>query len=356
MATRALKAGKSGSVVADWRSPGVGAPEHWYSMFGFEVASDFPLPLPEQPPGSGGPDWLFVDRGTEDHDTRAPLVGGESYLDGQAVVRREEDGAWIWYRGVGKFRIAAESRLVDVYAEPGASERVLGLVLAGQISVFLLHRLGFPTLHASAVVAERGAVAFLGRWGQGKSTMTAAFLRRGATLLTDDVLPVRIADDGVLCGPGLPLMKLWPEAARRALGLSEALPDLVPQGAVPGYDKKLVALGGAHDYAESPARLAAMYVLKRYDPESAGTEEITIRRLAGHLGLVAVLEHVSEGSFLTSAEAGRFLPTYVQAIRQAPVRLLTYPSGFERLEAVLQRVLQDMSGGEGEDMSRGGGE
>ena len=124
------------------------------------------------------------------------------------------------------------------------------------------------------------------------------------------------------------------------------MPNVIPDGLVPGYDKKLVSLEGVHDCAETPERLSALYVLQRYDPDRAGTDEVAIERLGGHAGLVAVLEHVSQGSFLSPSEMGRLLPIYVQAIRQAPVRVLRYPSGFEYQEAVCERVFQDLSSGE----------
>ena len=53
---------------------------------------------------------------------------------------------------------------------------------------FSLLSLGYEPLHATAVVVDGEAVAFLGDCGYGKSTLGAAFLARGFPLLTDDVL------------------------------------------------------------------------------------------------------------------------------------------------------------------------
>jgi len=104
------------------------------------------------------------------------------------LVHRGPGGAWIWQRGTATFHIAPDARRVRVYPEGEADERAIGLGLAGPVLLYIVHKLGRPSLHAGAVVTEHGAVGFLGQQGQGKSTITASFLRHGAALLTDDAL------------------------------------------------------------------------------------------------------------------------------------------------------------------------
>src|SRR5262245_38064000 len=71
---------------------------------------------------------------------------------------------------------------------------------------------GRLVLHASAVRMDGRVLAFCGEAGCGKSTLAAALVGEGAELIGDDVLPVGVADE-VTVGPGLPLVKLWPDAA-----------------------------------------------------------------------------------------------------------------------------------------------
>jgi hypothetical protein len=68
---------------------------------------------------------------------------------------------------VGRFHISPDEQTITVYPEPGVTHEVLGLMLVGQIAIFLLLRRGIPTLHASAVVTDAGALGFLGRKGSG---------------------------------------------------------------------------------------------------------------------------------------------------------------------------------------------
>jgi hypothetical protein len=321
--------------------PPAGAPAH-YTLFGLRVASDLPLPVPPLPEAPAGPPDVEFRRAPAGCPAPAPagrqVASVPCPVHGVDLrVHRGLDGAWIWVRGLGTCHVLPGARRVVVYAEPQASERALGLLLAGQVSVFLLHQHGCPTLHASTIVTRHGAVAFLGAKGRGKSSIAAGFLRRDAVLLTDDILPLRPAADGIYGTPSLPLMKLWPPTVECALGLTEALPELLPE-----HGKKLLTLDGRYPFAQVPARLRAFYLLDRYDPAARGSTETVIRHLSGHRGLAVLLSQVSHGAYLEPAEVARFLPLYTRAVAQAPVRLLSFPNGFEHQAAVLGRVAADL--------------
>jgi hypothetical protein len=254
------------------------------------------------------------------------------------LVHRGNSGeTWIWHRAIATCHVRAGARRVDVYPEPDVDDAVLGLLLIGQLAVFVLHQLGTPTLHASATVTERGGVAFLGPKGQGKSTMVAAFLKRGATLLTDDVLPLRVDETGVYGSPSLPIMKLWQRTVESTLELGDELPDLMAN-----YDKKLLRVEGRYDFATSPARLRAFLVLNRYNPVAESTTETSTRPLAGREAIAAIRSQLSPGAFPTLHEEARLLPLYARLVRQAPVYVLNYPDGFEHQSAVHDHVMRQL--------------
>jgi hypothetical protein len=313
-----------------------------YSLYGLRVRSDLRLPIaPLRGVARGTPDLVFR-RGVAERRTWMPNGPVVAELRGQdrtvyAVLSRDASGAWIQNFAVGRFHIATDARRVDVYPEVGVDERLLAFVLAGEVSVFVLQRLGYPSLHASAVVTGQGAVAFLGPKGQGKSTMAACFLRHGAALLTDDVLPLQSRDDGVYGTPSLPMMKVWPATVECTLELVDQLPNLIAN-----YDKKLLVLDERHRFAQAPARLRAVYVLRRYDPTAAGRTDVFIQRLSGREALTALLAQTSFGPFLQPAEAARLLPLYARLQAQAPMRVLSVPNGFEYQAAVHAQIVTDL--------------
>lgn len=249
------------------------------------------------------------------------------------LVHRGAEGTWIWHRSIGTCCVGPGAREVVVFPEADVEDNLLGLWLAGQVSVFILNQLGVPTLHASAAATKDGAVAFLGPKGRGKSTMAAAFMRRGATIITDDVLPLRVDDQGVLALPSLPIMKLWQQTVTGTLELEEELPNLLAS-----YEKKLLRLDARFAFATSSCRLRAFFMLDRYDPVVANRTAVISRRLSGKEGLAAVLSQISPGAFLQPAEQARFLPLYARLISSAPVYVLSYPDGFEHQTAVYDHI------------------
>jgi hypothetical protein len=69
---------------------------------------------------------------------------------------------------------------------------------------------GYEALHAGAIATAAGAVAITAGTGGGKSTLLSELLRRGLTLLADDVLALESVgeDEPPLAHPAPPLMSL----------------------------------------------------------------------------------------------------------------------------------------------------
>jgi hypothetical protein len=331
-------------------------PALWYSLYGMRVRSDVGLPLPPIPVGGpespdveirrfdgvGSPSptgdlvsWEPGDRCT----ASCPHPGPDCPIHlAHTRVWRDDNNAWTWNRAIGTIHARPDARRIDVYALPRPDERPLGLMLACAMMLFVLQRLGRPSLHSSAVVLDgAGAVVFLGRAGHGKSTMAAGLLRRGAALITDDALPLSLSDDGVCGGPSLPLMRVWPETASRGLGLDEDLPNLLAN-----FDKRLLALDGRFAVASAPARVRAIYLLDRYDPAETGHTDCSIEQLGKSESLALLTGATITRAFMVPHDDVELLPLYARLAIQAPLRLLRYPSGFEHQDAVYARLRDDL--------------
>ena len=77
---------------------------------------------------------------------------------------------------------------------------------------------------------EGRAVALVAPSGGGKSSFAAALVRRGHEFLTDDILPIQVAEV-LMARPGYPRFRLWPESMVPATGLEPDFPFLVPGSA-----------------------------------------------------------------------------------------------------------------------------
>lgn len=313
-----------------------------YPMYGFLVQSELPLPLVPAANADGLPTgWHFRlgQPGAMPKPDGSPVATlwwrGAPYT----VLHRGPSGTWIWNRDAGTSHISRDLRQIVVYPEMGADERELCLYLIGQVSVFVVQQMGYPCLHASAVVTEQGAFGFLGDHEQGKSTMAAAFVRRGATLLADDALPLRLRPDGVYGGPGVSWMKVWPDTAHETFRRSD-LPKLMPRREA--FDKQLLLLDNRYRFAAEPARLRVLYVLERYEPARRGSADTTTRPLGPRERLTALLAQTSWRGLLQPAEGARLLSFYRGVAARVPVRVLSYPHGYEHQDAVCERILADL--------------
>ncbi|WP_292663684.1 hypothetical protein [Nitratifractor sp.] len=70
--------------------------------------------------------------------------------------------------------------------------------------------------HSGAVEIEGAAIAFIAPSTGGKSTMTHCFLTHGHSLITDDILPIWLDGDHVVCAPSFPYYR--PFRAPETLG------------------------------------------------------------------------------------------------------------------------------------------
>lgn len=118
-------------------------------------------------------------------------------------------GGWA-YRHPDGIRILVTPGEILVERRADVEDRVVRLFVLGIGFAAQLHFEGLPVLHATTVRTPAGDVAVVGRSGVGKSTVTAAMLEMGSTLVADDIAAL---DHGAV-RPGFGRIKLWPDTAR----------------------------------------------------------------------------------------------------------------------------------------------
>jgi hypothetical protein len=110
---------------------------------------------------------------------------------------------------VGRFHVSAGQQIrVEPHADVKAAD--LRLFLLGSAFGAIWFQRGFFPLHASVVVVNGGAVAFVGDPGAGKSTMAAWLNLQSYPLLCDDVCVIRFnVEQRPVAYPAFPRVKLW---------------------------------------------------------------------------------------------------------------------------------------------------
>lgn len=298
---------------------------YYYSAYGLTIQSV--IPLPElQPTLTTQPD-IQISFGAIAWN---PGMDSENW-DHFQVNGREE--AYLYWRAVGKFRVrSGQEIIIDPIQE--VTEKVMRLPLLGAVLAMVLHQRQLLVLHASAIAIGNGAAVFLGRKGQGKSTMAATLFGRGHRLLADDVTAVDLRHpEQPMILPGFPQIKLWPEAAIAALG--DDPEDLIRIH--PEVEKR--ARPTAENFLQIPLPLKRLYILTQGDA-------IAIQPFPPAQALIQLIANsyipsLLSNQFLSTTDAPHHLQQCTQITKE--VRQLSRPRLLELLPEVARQVEDDMA-------------
>lgn len=216
------------------------------------------------------------------------------------------------------------------------------ICLFGPVVGFVLHLRGTPCLHASAVVIDGRAVAFLGHSGAGKSTTAAAFVRRGFAALTDDVLALDFNGDYYV-RPGHNVVRLAPDAVRALYGAEDAL----PHGGDTTDKRHLELTAGGNRFPAGSVPLGAIYVLHERRPDL--DRPVAIADLKGHEALMALVSRTYMNYVLDAELRTRALDVFAHLAARVPVRQLTVRDNAADLGALTDAIVADVRRG----LSRG---
>ena len=251
------------------------------------------------------------------------------------ALAREGAGYRLGVPGLAEFVVDGEGCRVGCRPEPELPLDTLQHLLADQVLPRVLTFRGTPVFHAGCVASRRGAVAFLGDSGTGKSTLCAAFARAGWTIVSDDAVVVHSAPAGesrvLATYPGL---RLHPGGMDRFLASYDAVP-------MAHYSEKVRVRGV--DFDGGPFPLRAFYVLS---PRVTGGDEIRVEPVKGPEAFVALMRATFQ-LHLDDAGQARGLFDRLGALSGAvPVRRLIYPRAFDALPAVVAAVASPAASGD----------
>jgi hypothetical protein len=232
------------------------------------------------------------------------------------------DGSgWIHWPGVVAFRFGANG-LVEAFPERLVDAAPIRDLFYRTVQPLILQALGWETLHASAVMTSAGVIAFCGDCESGKSTIAYSLSRRGHLQHADDSLVVMPESAGVRAVK-LPFGVRLRPASASFLGFPadhRQLQDVIP---IARHDLNRV----------STDPLSALFVLSRV---CAG--EPSARRLAPSDAFKTLLPHARCFNAEDAAARRRSLNHYLEIVAAVPVYDLRFPSGLDRLSAVLDCI------------------
>ena len=311
---------------------------HRYTVGGMVVESNVPLPelagSDEQEPECGfclletGPaenavtDWAYHCRS----------AAGATWLS----VATSPAGYLLRFPDLADFVVADDGGSIRCHPTPRAPVETIRHLLLDQVIPRVLTRRGRLVLHASAVVLPRGAVAFLGLTGQGKSTLTAAFCTEGYRLLTDDCLPIAEEDGRLLAVPSYPGLRLWPDAVSALASIESVGPRVAHY-----TPKRRLAFGdGRLPFCETPVPLWEMYVLG--DIEDTGRPHaIDIVPLSAREAFRELVRHVYRLEIADRRTHREEFDRLGRLAAMLPIRRLSFRRDFSLVPEVRAAILAD---------------
>jgi hypothetical protein len=296
-----------------------------YDAFGLHILSEIQLPE--------------LDRRLDPDSTAR---NGETvYIRRGTFERPDEAGDTVWYCADDRMYLsfeAGEFRLHDgteilVDAAPDTDEETLRLfVLGPALNGILCQRLPL-VLHASTVMIDEDAVAFIGPSGQGKSTMAAACVRHGHRILSDDVAAIRFREGEPFVLPGFSASKLSPEASETLDGSSRTFRSTRTENRSVRHHHRV-----SQDLPSDPVPLKRLYLLEEGD-----TIEITPlppkERLTEVLG--NTFAPVQQSEIKSPDDYFQQCSRIADAV---PITRLARPLSFDVLPSVVGRIEADLAG------------
>ena len=314
-------------------APRDGAALRSYRVFGLVVSSE--LPLPELPCCSGAAAHIVVRRAAAGQVEPARFATRHEWrASGEVTCRvaRGEEG-YLLSLGPVDFLFTVD-RQVLCAPLPGTGEGLVRHLLLNQVLPRCLAHTGELVLHASAVTLPDGrTVAFIGEAGRGKSTLAFYCHGKGARLVDDDCVLLRISEQGATVCGGVPTVRLH-IASLNGLGADPAA--FAPVAG--GSDKWQMYLGHTISRQAAPVELDALFLLGAGDTGST-VDSVWIEPATGRAAVVTLAGsafNLDPSAHDTMVRTFRHVSRLVNAV---PVYHLRYPREYALLPQVWQALL-----------------
>jgi hypothetical protein len=304
-----------------------------YLAAGILLRTDLELSeLRTAPADASGPTWTIAEaprlRSAGPFETIVELRQPDGTL--WSTYASAPDGTYLLrYDAVGvEVGIDPATRSVELVGPADLAETTRGHLVIDQVVPHLAALDGGLVLHASAVEVSGQALAFVAPSGFGKSSLAAAFVQRGAPLLSDDYLLLERDGPRYLAASAYPGLRLWTDSADHFGGGAVGLPEVAHY-----TDKRRLAVEGE---ALPALPLGAIVALGR--PPRPDQPPCAIGRIRGGDAFISVFQQIFRvdraGRALQQSELQR-VSDLVEAV---PVLLIQHRRDYALLPEVLATI------------------
>jgi hypothetical protein len=294
----------------------------YYSAYGLLIRSEIDLPELVEANESTGEADVAIRR------NEIEPVPESVEQHGRLRIQAEPDEYRLSYDSIGSFLVKNGTDIsINPVASDIVSKKVFRRIIEKELMALLLHQRGLLVLHGSAVSIDGNAVIFLGQRGAGKSTTAAAFKARGHPVFDDDVVAIRFDDGKPVVVPGIPQLRLAPDAVD-ALGIEGTTR---PEGDW-GPEKRYRQFR----QMPPPSRLSNVYVLQ--PGERVAIKEIPARNRV----FVLITSTYTQGMLSDTGLASNHFKQCSTVVKTTAVRRLQRPKSHHVFREFIETVMADV--------------
>lgn len=263
---------------------------------------------------------------------------GPSEEEAWLCFGKQEDGYLLRFPDLADFQVSDNGEKIHCKPIPEAPLETIRHLFLDQVFPLALSKRGGLVLHASSVVCETGAIAFIGKTGSGKSTLAASFAKDRFPLITDDCLLLGESKAHLLAFPGYPGLRLWQDVIGILFNGDQKCTDVAHYT----EKKRIDLMDKSLAFQRDSVPLRRIYFLKAQEP-SRENEPISITPVSpreSFLGLVRYAYKLDIGDRNMLATEFSCLSRVVNL----PIFYhLSYPHDISYLPAVKEAILEDLS-------------
>jgi len=292
---------------------------YYYQCFGLKLQSEFPCPLPASSENSV-------------YDVQIKLGKVPPSLPNsqnpEAWCQANTHQLLLKIKDVANFLIEHGHTIT---VEPiGTDVDFINVFILGSAMGGILHQRGYLVMHANAVVINQQATLIAAPQGYGKSTLAAAFLKSGYSLLADDVCAITFNDQQPFVHPSYPQIKLCADVLNH-FGYDPS--NLQPIG----HKTNKYYVPMQQHFNLDPVPVKQMVILDKAD-----CAHYNWQRINGRHKLKAVLDNTYRPLFIDlQGLTSQYFDHCAKLIKNIPLFHLTRPTtGFSAFELVTEITQQ----------------
>jgi len=241
------------------------------------------------------------------------------------------------FHSFADFSVSSDGKTIRCHPDPATPLETIRHLLLNPVIPRVLSNRGKTVLHASAVFYDKGAIAFLGETGSGKSTLSASFYQQGFPLLTDDCLVLKEKKGKLIGNASYSVVRLWPDTASALFENEESFPRVAHY-----TEKKQLRLENERLPVDSDQRpLLQGYVLSKSD-YTHRERVVSITTLSMRESFMELVKQSFRLDITDRKKLKDEFKTLSRVAELFPLSRLIFPHDLALLPKVLEAIIADL--------------